>query len=465
MMRKTIWTFGIVCCVAALLIGSVPIATAQDGGQGAPGLGDPYYPGLGNGGYDTLHYTIDLTVDVEANTISGTTTIEAEATQALTSFNLDFDGLDIAAVTVDDIAADYSRDGFELTITPASPIEQAATFTVAVTYNGVPVGYADPSIDGEQDGWLQIEDTLFVLSEPAGAMNWYPCNNHPADKATYTLNITTAKDYTVAATGVLTDEIDNGDTRTSVWEMTDPMATYLVSVTIGDFEVQLLDGPDGLPIRNYFPSDDAETYAEAFSSTSDMIEYFASLFGDYPFDTYGVVVVPSDFGEAMENQTLSLFSTDSTDEYTIAHELAHQWFGDSITPATWDDIWLNEGFATYAEALWAEYQDGEEGLTSYMSDLYDAMVDDEEGAPANPPVDDLFNGSVYLRGAWVLHALRLEVGDDLFFEILSSYYDRFQYANATTDDFIGVAEEVSGEDLTDLFQTWLYNDEIPAMLE
>ncbi len=448
-----------------VLFGAIfsPIVTAQDGGQGAPGLGDPFYGGLGNGGYDTLHYTIDLSVDVEANFISGTTTIEAQSTQALTSLNLDLAGLDISAITVDDTPADYTRDGFELTVIPATPIEEGAEFTVAVTYSGEPVGYPDPAIDGAEDGWLSTGDTIFVLSEPGGAMNWYPSNNHPADKATYTLNITADKAYTVAVTGVLTEEIDNGDTRTSVWEMNDPMATYLVSVAIGDFELELLDGPDGLPIRNYFPTDDADEYSEAFSKTGEMIAYFSDLFGEYPFETYGSVVIPEDFGEAMENQTLSLYSSDSTDEYTIAHETAHQWFGDSVTPAEWDDIWLNEGFATYSEALWAEYLDGDEGLTDYMTDLYDYMVEEELGPPATPSPDDLFNDSVYVRGACVLHALRLELGDDVFFEFVQTYYAESAYANASTADFMAMAEEVSGEDLSEFFQMWLYDEDVPEM--
>ncbi len=466
-MRKSCWTLGLVMCITAIFISGVAprFVIAQDGGQGAPGLGDPFYDGLGNGGYDTLHYTIDLDIEVDTNAISGTTTIEAEATQTLTSFNLDFAGLEISDISVDDVSADYSRDDFELTITPAAPIEEGATFVTVVTYSGIPTPYPDPSVDGFPIGWLRFGGTIFVMSEPGGAMSWFPNNNHPSDKATYTFEITVPEPYVVAATGLPVDEIDNGDTRTFVSEMNDPMASYLASISVGDFVRVDETGPDDLLIRNYFPTDQAEELTDAFSPTGEMIAVYSDLFGPYPFDVYGAVVVTIPFGGALENQTLSIFGTDAVDEYTIAHELSHQWFGDSVSPATWDDIWLNEGFATYAEALWAEYLDGETGLTDYMDELYDYMVEEELGPPGVPDSSDLFNESVYLRGGWTLHALRLEVGDEVFFEIVRTYYERFQYANASTEDFIALAEEISEADLSDFFQMWLYDEEVPEMPE
>ena len=200
-----------------------------------------------------------------------------------------------------------------------------------------------------------------------------------------------------------------------------------------------------------------------------MIAVFSDLFGPYPFEAYGVVVANVELGFALETQTLSLFGRDilspfnfgTRAEEVIAHELSHQWFGDSVTPARWQDIWLNEGFATYAEALWIEHEEGEEAFENYMRTLYAVISQPQFTAgaismPGVPPPGDLFNTSVYLRGGWTLHALRLEVGDDAFFEILRSYYDRFKYSNVTTQDFVNVAEEVSGQNLDNLFNRWLY---------
>lgn len=459
-MRKVIICIWSVC-LFALIAGGVG---AQGGGQGAPVSDDPYYPNLGNGGYDVRHYSIDLTVDLATNTVEGTTTIEAQSTQDLTAFNLDLAGLEITEITVNDAPAEYSRAGHELTIMPTVLLAEGTEFIIVVSYSGQPRPYPDPAVDNFPLGWIRFANTIFVLSEPGGAMSWYPNNNHPSDKATYTFRITTAEPNVVAANGVLVEEIDNGDTRTFVFEMTDPMASYLASIAVGDFV--LLEETEhvsstGVPIRNYFPTAQAEALAETFSPTGAMIDYFASVFGPYPFDVYGAVVVNVPFGSALENQTLSIFSIDATSEETIAHELAHQWFGDSISPATWQDIWLNEGFATYASSLWTEYQYGSDAFLDEMDELYEEMVDEELGPPGAPPIADLFNWSVYTRGGWTLHALRLLVGDDTFFEILSTYYERYQYTNASTADFIAVAEEMSGQDLAEFFQIWLYDEAVP----
>ncbi len=231
--------------------------------------------------------------------------------------------------------------------------------------------------------------------------------------------------------------------------------------------MQTAEGPNGLPIRNYFPADRAEDGIATFAETSEMIAYFNEVFGPYPFEAYGAVVADTSLSFALETQTLSLFGKDVLDagsfaETVISHELAHQWFGNSVSLAKWQDIWLNEGFATYASVLWAEHQGGVAESKGEMNAYYTIISNQTRFVPpGNPPQDDLFNGGVYLRGAWVLHALRLEVGDAVFFDILKTYYDRFKYGNAITEEFIALAEELSGQDLTDFFQGWLFDEEVP----
>jgi aminopeptidase N len=432
--------------------------------SGSDGLGDSYYPQLGNGGYDVQHYTIELEIDVDANTIDGTAMIEAKATQTLESFNLDLSGLTVESVLVNDEEAAFDRDDTELIITPTTPLEQDDAFTIIVAYSGEPEPINDPGVPFLPIGWLRNDSIIATVSEPSGSMVWYPSNNHPLDKATYTLRITVPEPYVVAANGFLMETTDNGDTTTYDWQTDDPMASYLTAIYIGEFVVEETTLDDGLPIRNYFLADDAERWSEEFASQGEMIAYFSELFGAYPFDVYGSIVVPDDvMPAALETQTLSVFGESSVNPATIAHELVHQWFGNSVSPAAWEDIWLNEGFATYGEALWVENTDGTDGYNEYIAVLHDFAGEAGLAAPADPGISELFGASVYVRGALVLHALRAELGDDVFFDVLREYHTRFANSVARSSDFIAVAEEVSRHDLVALFDAWLYGAEVPPL--
>ena len=442
-------------------LGTVVSAT-QSPMPGADGLGDEHYPTMGNGGYDALHYTLELTVDVANNKISGTTTIEAQAKQALSSFNLDLHGLKVSAVTVNTAKADFSRQGDELIVTPSQPLFAEENFTVIIQYSGTPQPVSDAAFASEKVGWYS-DTGVYVFSEPSGAMGWYPVNNHPLDKATYTFRITVPKQYQVAANGLLKSEDINGTMRTSVWEESYPMASYLATLIIGRYKLVSESGPDGLPIRNYFPLDAGADITRGFNRTSEMISYYSQVFGPYPFDVYGAAVVPMEGGIALEDQTLSIFSNDATNEMTVAHELSHQWFGDSISLKSWKDIWLNEGFATYAEALWVEHTKGKAAADEFMRGMYNDVKEHNMAAPGNPPVGNTFSGFVYERGACTLYALRLKLGDEVFFKILQTYYARYRYSNASTDDFIAVAETTSGQDLKGFFNDWLFSAKVPAL--
>ena len=447
------------------LIPATPVST-----QASDGIGDVYYPQLGNGGYDTLHYIIDLTVDMANDTIDGNVTIEAQATTDLASFNLDFEGFTITDITVNDEPASYQRDEPELTITPANPLNEGDAFTVEVVYNGEPRPIMPEAIS-ILNGWNRYDDGVYVMNEPEGAAAIYPNNNHPLDKATHTFRITVPKPYVVAANGQLQDTIDNGSTTTYVWEASDLMASYLMTLGITDYVVQTETGPNNLPIRNYFPRDIADESEDAFARTSEMLAFFNEVFGPYPFEAYGVVVADTDLSFALETQTISLFGRNAATadpeniEPVVAHELAHQWFGNSVSPEQWQDIWLNEGFATYASWLWLEYIEGSEALAATVQRTHASLRENYSTLPppGNPPSDNLFNPNVYQRGALTLHSLRLRVGDEAFFDILRAYAEQYKYGNASTDDFIAIAEEVSGQELEDLFQEWLYVQALPSL--
>ncbi len=430
-------------------------------------IGDSFYPQLGNAGYDVRHYGLDLSVDMKSDTISGTATIQAKALQDLDGFNLDFEGFTIGGLSVNGVEARYRRNGHELEVTPPTGLASGRGFTVTLAYRGVPASSAGEG-SAIKLGWIRYDKGVYVASEPDGAAKWYPVNDHPCDKASYTLRITVPKPYVVAANGLLQDTVDNGASRTFTWATRNPVASYLVTVNIADFEEVDAQGPNGLPVRSYYPRDLESGARASFGKLPDMIEYFNGRFGDYPFEAYGVVVADTELGFALETQTLALFGHSSqasrvTSEEAVAHELAHQWFGDSVSLKTWKDIWLNEGFATYAQWLWIEHTQGRAALDQRVHAMYDAVTQQKPPPPGNPPPDDLFNMGVYIRGGLTLHALRLEVGDDAFFDILQTYASRYKYGNADTKDFIGVAEEISGRKLGSFFDGWLYARDMPGM--
>jgi aminopeptidase N len=460
--------------IILLMLLTAALVLAQD--EGSDTIGDEFYPQLGNGGYDAQHYTLDLDVNLRANEIDGIVTMEALATQDLSAFNLDFYGFQIGKITVNGEEAAFDRRGRELTIMPQSALASGDAFTVMVSYAGEP---PESERLGFSGGWARYSRGVFVASEPAGAALWYPVNDHPLDKATYTVTITVPEPYIAVSNGFLVDVSEGDEETTYTWENDSLTASYLVTVHIGEFEERTDETDSGLPIRNYFPKALADDGEVVFARQAEMIEYFETVFGPYPFEVYGAVVADVELSFALETQTISMFGRDvitmnsgrrSPDgaQGVIAHELAHQWFGNSVSLSTWQDIWLNEGFATYAQALWIEHTEGVQARDTTLEAWYGIVSTpqfeaSEFAAPGTPPEDGLFNGSVYLRGGLTLHALRLEVGDDAFFDIIRTYTAEFANSNATTADFIEIAERISGEPLDEFFQSWLYEAEVPEL--
>ena len=441
---------------------------------GSPGMGDSLYPGFGNGGYDAVSYTLDINIhDVKTSDLSAITTIDAVATQDLSQFNLDFAGFEITSLTVNGEMAEFERKGQELTIIPAQMLANGEAFTTTVEYQGIPTPMTSKVLPFPT-GWIVYENGIFVLSEPDGSASFFPVNDHPLDKATYTIIVTVPKPYEVAANGVLGETKDNGETTTYSFTVRDPMASYLTTININDFNVETMESKSGVLIRNYYSASLPDDMRKSFARQGEMIDYFSEIFGEYPFEVYGAMVIDTELGSALENQTMSIFGTDMVDvediagtELTVAHELAHQWFGDSVSVADWGDIWLNEGFASYAEGLWIEHADGSDTLNEWITSVYNEVKDNPQyyPPPGHPAANNLFNGGVYYRGGLTLHALRLKVGDEVFFKILRTYAERYKFGNATTADFIQVANEVSGEDLDDLFNAWLYDEKLPSISE
>lgn len=450
-------TFTLLILVAVLI---APLtASAQDGPQrGSPGLDDPLFPLLGNGGYDVTHYALDLAWEPVARHLSGTTTVEALATQDLSAFNLDFAGYEIAAITVNGAEAEFTRDAQELTVTPANYLPEGEPFTVSVTYSGTPSPLLDRGAPVAV-GWVPVSDhVVYAVDADAG---WYPANDIDRERATYDIRVTLPEPLVVAATGTLADVSDNGDTSTYHWVQDQPIGG--MTLLIDEFETRTIVMEDGPTITIYYPKDNAlaESAAERLDFVPGIIAFYSETFGPAPYDSLTIVATTGLRGVAYSFTTVMAFPYNAvTDPGLMAHEIAHQWWGNGVGLYTSLDNWLSEGFATYSAGLYMQSVYGGE-----YDPGYPLAVAQRLQPPGVLTVDTLYNDGVYYRGAWALRALQLEVGDEVFFAILHTYYERYRYDIATVNDFIAVAEEVSGQDLGDLFQGWLFDDIAPDLPE
>ena len=642
---------------------------------GAAGVGDPYFPLDGNGGYDVRHYLLDVAYDPPTDVMRGVATITARATQNLSSLNLDLEGLTVRSVRVDGRRAAWSRDGGELTVTPVRGVRRHARFTTVVRYDGVPETLPDGA------GFIHTDDGVLVIGEPHVAATWFPVNDHPIDKASYTFRITAPSGLQAVSNGVLERVRRHGTATTWTWDAEEPMASYLSMMAIGEFDVRAYrdDGirfwdaldPDlfdpvavprtgdrfalsqvgdlsykrlartlsvpsggaelsfwvtratepnwdflfveahtvgqddwttlpaaggptsqdtgfvcpfwlGLhPFLEHYQTDNGDdtctpsgdsgdwwaasgasdgyekwtvdladfaggdvevsiSYASddivqgrgvyvddvtvstgegttsfeadgdtmdgwsvlgapagselnpndwivgttadlppspgeiaegSFARQAEIIDFLSDNFGRYPFSAAGGIVDDVEgLGFALENQTRPIYARDFFDDpvngdSVVVHELAHQWYGDSLAVERWQHIWLNEGFATYAEWLWSEREGL--GTAQEIFDFFTSVIPADDPFWAltigDPGPDELFNFAVYARGAMTLHALRQQVGDDDFFRILRRWARSQAGGNVSTDEFIALAERVAGQQLDELFEVWLFTPGKPAV--
>ena len=427
--------------------------------KGAEGIGDPYFPAYGNGGYDVAGYDLKLRYEPATGRLSGSATITATATQDLSGFNLDLAGLEVSRVTIDGAAAKHAADGAELVVTPARGIARTARFTAVVDYAGTPGGVGD-------GGWLRTQDGGFALGQPESASAWFPVNDHPADKATFRLAMTVPDGVEAISVGVPGERSSAAGWTTWTWSEAAPLASYLSFVAIGQYRVEATTHngrPMVIAIPESMPA--GSDAARSLARTGEIADFLATRFGPYPFEAYGGVVLDDDrVGYALETQARPVygktFFSGGENSGVVAHELAHQWFGDSVALERWEDIWLNEGFATYAEWLWSEH----EGRASAQA-LFDRRYAGFNWAepPGRPGPKGIFGTAVYERGGMTVHALRRTIGDPAFFGLLKSWPAEHKDGNATTADFIAAAEKAAGgKDLEKFFQDWLYGTAQPS---
>lgn len=450
---------GIVLVVTLLAALALPAAAATDPGSLVPP--DPYLPALGNRGIDVQSYDLAIAYEPGSGTLRGDTTLEIRAKRRLAVFHLDLTGMKVQQVMIDSERARTSREEGELVITPAKPIARGTKFATRVRYSGLPEPSLIPGIR-VSNGWIPTSDGAVTLGEPDGSHFWFPANDHPSDKATFTFRLSVPSPLVAVANGTLQEHTE-ADGR-SIWTWSDPapMATYLAQVAIGDLVIDDQEPVDGVAIRNVYAPVRTELARAAAAETPEMLDFFTGWFGEFPFDVYGILVPGEGLsGLAFEAQTLSVFAPNALDSSIVAHELAHQWFGDWVSPAAWDETWLNEGFATYGQWLWEEHALGvpmEENVRLARSHV----SRDLETATDDPGITQMFGLAPYERGALVVHALRGRLGDDGFRTFLAEYLDRFGGGSASTEDLVAVASDVAGADLEPFLRPWLGPGPLPA---
>ena len=485
--------------VTAGAFGVLPGAQAAvDPIDGPQTSGDTLFPHVGNGGYDVSHYDLDIAwtpgVTLASSTIDATAEIEAATTGApLRSFSFDFEypTVTVESVTVNGEAATFAKDEnvsaikHKLVVTPAAPVE--GVFTTVVEYSGVPVRHTDA--DGSFEGWNVTADGATFVNQPIGSMTGFPNNNTPNDKATYDISIDIPNTITnsagtgnaaAASNGELVSRDANGDSRTTWnWEQTKPMASELVVISIGKYDVLESDVTlaSGRTLHEWSFVDSASStnnknsinvQRARFKSVIDGLE---TIYGPYPGESIGVIVdiVPSAINYALETQDRSFFPTNIS-AGTFVHEMAHQWYGNHVAPTVWNDLYINEGMATWAPTYFAN--ELAEPATSGATTEGTYYTSWASSAPESsnwltPPAGitnaaQLYGYQTYTRSAQFWEALRLSIGDEAFFTLIEEWQTRYAGESRGTADLLALAEEISGRELDAFFQDWVFDADKPA---
>jgi aminopeptidase N len=454
-----------------------PTATAPTATTAAPvtpatsdistSAGDRRFPRLGSTGIDVEHYDVELDYDPDTHAFSGTVVVAGRLLAPATTISLDTAGPVVASVSSDGQPLVFRQERDELIIELDRQEPQPDAFDVSVDFTSQVLVAGDFFEDAGVFPGIRDPDGVWAVNEPDGTSRWMPVNDHPTDKATWTFSVSAPDGMTAVSNGEFVDQRPASGGRTTwEWDQREPMASYLVTLLIGDYEI--VDGgvsSSGVALDHAVLAGRRSALDEYTDITDRQLAFFADRFGPYPFDRYGVAIADSQPGLAMETQGLSLFSADDLDGSTgylqhllLSHELAHQWFGDAVSPAQWDDIWLNEGWATYCQWLWLDA----EGLSRLADEATQALgALTGGGGPVERP-NELFGDVSYNGGAVALHALRLTIGDAAFFAGARRWVAAHLDGAASTADFVAVMEQAAGRDLSGWFDAWVAADRQPG---
>ncbi|GLZ75850.1 metallopeptidase [Actinorhabdospora filicis] len=427
-------------------------------------VADPLYPDYGSADIDVLHYGLDLAWDPKARLLSGTATLAVRPVVAASQMTFDFDSrLKVSAVTVDGAAAQARQKDHDLVVPAAVTADK--TVTVVITYAGEP-GPADapmsrPDFKEGVGATVEKDGALWTMQEPYGAFTWYPVNDHPSDEALYDFAITAPEGWTGVASGTYLGT----EAGVSKWRSTVPVASYVTTIAVDEFELIEEKGPHDLPLTYWVPAEFKKKFEKHLRRSPEIIEWLEDLYGPYPFESAGVVVVGGE--SAMETQQMVTFSGDGAKEDMIeevlAHEYAHQWFGDAISPRTWKDVWLNEGFAMYTEGLWVDKERKdvtEAGLWGYWREL-DQQLRDKYGPPGDYKARDFAASNVYICPAVMLHELRKKMGGGKFDEMARDWVQTQKNSTQDRESFTKFVSERAGEDMSGFIDEWLDSKKTP----
>jgi aminopeptidase N len=422
---------------------------------------EPFFPHSGDTGYDVSHYDARISFQAGSGDIRATTTIKATALEPLSRFSLDLDGLHVTRVNVDAEHATFARSKGKLTVTPTKPLPVDAPFSAVVHYEGRPRRVIEPG--GHLDGWLRTDDGAMAVGESVGTPSWLPCNGRLTDKAAFDIHLTVPRDLKGVSNGRLLRVTRRGPHKTFHWREDQPMDAYLAVIDIGRGKL-VRSEISGIPTWTMVDPNLAKRWRTALSALPGILRFESKVFGPYPFDAAGAIVDAGHLNDALETQTRPIYDFPPS-RIVIVHEMAHQWFGDSVGLSRWPDIWLNEGFATWAEWYYEERHGGPSALQTFrhlrrhVPAFYTELWNPPPGNPRKPR--NLFAFSIYLRGGMALEALRLKIGTKEMLEVLHDWAAEHRYGNVETNQFIALAEQISGQDLRPLFQHWLFESGKP----
>ena len=430
---------------------------------------DPYTPGSGTRELRVTHYDLELDYHIVPNALRARAALAVRVLETCAALSFDLVGLTVETVTVDGRPSSFHQDKRKLTVGARERFVAGEALTLEVRYSGTPRPVRGPWGD---IGWEELSDGVLVAGQPVGAATWFPCNDHPSQKATFSLTVLVDSGYTAISNGALVSVESRGGRSAWTWESRAPLATYQATVQIGQYRRGPVESgahaPSRVPLTLACGAHVWSRAQHVLARQHDMMAAFEARFGPYPFDSYGVVVTDDELEIPLESQPLSVFGPNHLtgsweSERLIAHELAHQWFGNSVTPRSWCDIWLNEGFAHYAEWLWAEASG--RATAHECAVAAHAALSGTRRTPVltDPGPKKMFDDRVYVRGALTLQALRTSVGDPVFFEILQRWTARHRFGHVTTVDFLNVVSEVGGCHAVPLLHDWLFEKKLPAL--